>query len=88
MYILTDEAFNSLVNGEFAQVIIAKKIRPSMSINELYNYQFDYDSYNGFRKFYRRHLEPIINNIRYVDNDSVQANLLQKLWGLGREKKQ
>lgn len=87
MYILTDEAFNSLVNGEFAQVIIAKKIRPSMSINELYNYQFDYDSYNGFRKFYHRHLEPIINNIRYVDNDSVQANLLQRLWGLGREKK-
>jgi len=80
MYILTDEAFNKLVDGEFAQVIIAKKIRPSMSINELFNYQFDYESYNGFRKFYRKHLEPIINNIRYIDNDSVQSNLLQRLW--------
>lgn len=87
MYILTDEAFNKLVDGEFAQVIIAKKIRPSMSINELFNYQFDYESYNGFRKFYRKHLEPIINNIRYIDNDSIQSNLLQRLW-FRSEKKQ
>ena len=85
MYILTDEAFNSLVNGEFAQVIIAKKIRPSMSINELYNYQFDYDSYNGFRKFYHNHLEPIINDIRYIDNDTIQGSMLSRLWGLNRE---
>lgn len=80
MYILTDDAFNSLVNGEFAQVIIAKKHEPKLSIARLYNFQFNYFSYQGFRKFYRKYLEPIIDSISYVDDSTVLGKILKGLF--------
>lgn len=79
MYIITDEAFNSLTGGEYIQVIIAKKNYPDMSIAKLYNFQFNYFSYQGFRKFYKKYLEPIINNILYVRDDSLIGKFLNKL---------
>jgi hypothetical protein len=78
MYIISDSAFNELIGGEFYQVILAKKERPDMSVAELYNYQFDYFSYQGFRKFYRKHLEPIINSIKIVDDNSIIGRIIKK----------
>lgn len=80
MYILTDDAFNSLVSGEFAQVIIAKKHEPGLSIAKLYNFQFNYFSYQGFRKFYKKYLEPIIDNVFYLDDDTVVSKILKGLF--------
>lgn len=77
MYILTDEAFNSLTNGEYVQVIIAKKQQPDLSIAKLYNFQFDYFSYQGFRKFYKKVLEPIINCTKYIPDDSLIGRFLK-----------
>lgn len=77
MYILTDEAFNSLTNGEYVQVIIAKKQQPDLSIAKLYNFQFDYFSYQGFRKFYKKVLEPIINCVKYIPDDSIAGRFLK-----------
>ena len=71
MYLVEDEGFSELLGGEFYQVILAKKHNPDLSIAQLYNYQFKYDTYNGFRKFYRKHLEPIINSIRLIDDESI-----------------
>ena len=79
MYILTDEAFNSLTGGEYAQVIIAKKQQPDLSVAKLYNYQFNFFSYQGFRKFYKKYLEPIINKIIYVDDDTLAGKFLKGL---------
>lgn len=80
MYILTDDAFNSLVNGEFAQVIIAKKHQPDLSIARLYNFQFNYFSYQGFRKFYKKYLEPIIDDVFYLDDDTIVSKILKGLF--------
>jgi hypothetical protein len=77
MYILTDEAFNSLTGGEYVQVIIAKKQCPELSIAKLYNFQFDYFSYQGFRKFYKKVLEPIINCTKYIPDDSIAGRFLK-----------
>lgn len=77
MYILTDEAFNNLTGGEFVQVIIAKKQCPDMSIAKLYNFQFDYFSYQGFRKFYKKYLEPIINDTKYIPDETLAGKFLK-----------
>lgn len=77
MYLIEDESFTELLGGEFYQVILAKKREPDMSIARLYNYQFKYDTYNGFRKFYKRHLESIINGIRLIDNDSIKGKAIR-----------
>lgn len=80
MYIISNEAFDELLNGEFCQVLIAKTINPDIPLTELYNYQFKYDNYDSFRKFYRKHLEPIINKVRYIKDDTMQAGVLKRLY--------
>ena len=77
MYILEDEALNNLLGGEFYQVIVAKQHQPNMSIRKLYNYQFNYFTYNGFRKFFRKHLLPIIDKITTIENDSMAGKIIR-----------
>lgn len=79
MYIISDEAFNNLTGGEYVQVIIAKKKCPELSVAKLYNYQFNYFSYQGFRKFYKKYLEPIINEVLYIDDDTLAGKFLKGL---------
>ena len=79
MYLIEDEAFNEMLGGEFYQVIIAKKLNPELNVAQLYNYQFNYFSYQGFRKFYRRHLEPIIEKIKIVEDKSLFGRLIRWL---------
>lgn len=80
MYLISNEAFDELLNGEFCQVLIAKTINPDISVTELYNYQFKYDNYDSFRKFYRKHLEPIINKVRYIKDDTIQGGILKGIY--------
>lgn len=86
MYILSDEAFNNLTGGEFVQVIIAKKHHPELSVAKLYNFQFNYFSYQGFRKFYKKYLEPIINKIIYVDDETLAGKFLKGLMDRNEKK--
>lgn len=80
MYIIEDESFNKVMgDGEFYQVILAKKKQPTISIAKLFNFQFKYDTYNGFRKFFKRHLEPIIHGIKIVDDDSIMGKAIRFL---------
>lgn len=79
MYLIEDESFNKMLGGEFFQVILAKKTQPKISIRKLYKFQFNYFTYQGFRKFYRRHLEPIIDGIRLIDDDSLIGKLIRWL---------
>ena len=77
MYLVEDESFNEMLGGEYYQVILAKKEQPDLSIARLYNYQFNFFSYQGFRKFYKKHLEPIINGIRIIDDKSFIGKLIR-----------
>lgn len=79
MYIISDDAFNHLTGGEYVQVIIAKKKCPELSIAKLYNYQFNFFSYQGFRKFYKKYLEPIIREVVYIDDDTLVGKFLKGL---------
>ena len=77
MYIIDDESLAKILDGEYYQVIMARKIDPTMSINQLFNYQYKYATYPGFRRFFRRHLEPILNGIRMVEDDSMLGKFIK-----------
>ena len=77
MYLIEDESFTKLLDGEYYQVIIAKKLNPELTVSDLYNYQFKYDSYQGFRKFYRKHLEPILDGIRMIEDKSILGKTIR-----------
>ena len=77
MYIISNEAFTELLGGEFYQVILAKKLNPDVSVAQLFNYQFKYNTYVGFLKFYRKHLEPIIEGIRLIDDNSIKGKAIR-----------
>lgn len=87
MYILTDEVFNKLMGGEFVQVIEAMKIQPNAPIRKLYNLQFDYFSYEGFRKFYNKVISKIINGVVYRDDGSPLGKSLSTLVEYSNEAK-
>lgn len=78
MYLIEDDCFTELLGGEFYQVILAKKHDPDISVYQLFhNYQFKYDTYVGFLRFYRKHLEPIIDGIRLIGDDSIKGKAIR-----------
>ena len=77
MYLIDDESFVELLGGEFYQVILAKKHKPDISVYQLFNYQFKYNTYVGFLKFYRKHLEPIIDSIKLIDDNSIKGKAVR-----------
>lgn len=88
MYILTDEVFNKLMGGEFVQVIEAMKVQPNAPVRKLYNLQFDYFSYEGFRKFYNKVLSKIIDGVVYRNDGSALGKSLSTLVEYSNEAKQ
>ena len=80
MYILEDEALKELLGGEYYQVIVAKHHNPKISIYKIFQgFQVDYKSYIGFWNFYRKHLSPIIDSVRIIDDNSLLGKLLRWL---------
>jgi len=79
MYLINDDCFTEILGGEFYQVIVAKKLNPDISVYQLFNYQFKYNTYVGFLRFYRKHLEPIIDGIRIVKDDSINGKAIRFL---------
>lgn len=88
MYILTDDVFNKLLGGEFVQVIETMKVQPNAPVRKLYNLQFDYFSYEGFRKFYNKVISKIINGIVYYDDSHIIGRSLKEMVKYSNEKKQ
>lgn len=79
MYLVEDESFNQMMGGEYYQVILAKQHQPKISIRKLYNFQFNFFSYQGFRKFFKRHLEPVIDGIKIIEDKSIIGKIIRWL---------
>lgn len=79
MYILTDEVFNKLMGGEFVQVIEAMKEQPNAPVRKLYNLQFDYFSYEGFRKFFNKVISKIHKGVGYYDDGGLIGKALKDM---------
>ena len=77
MWLLTDEDMRELLGGEFSQVVTLKKIYKDISMRKLYGFQFTYFSYQGFRQFYKKYLEPIVETVKYIEDDSIIGKILK-----------
>ena len=70
------------------EVVEAMKGHPNTPVRKLYNLQFDYFSYEGFRKFYNKVMSKIINGIVHCDNNSIIGRSLKEMVEYSNEKKQ
>ena len=79
MWVLSDRVFNKLLNGDYTVAIGMKQKYKDMSITDMYCYQFEYESYDGFRKFYNKVLSPILDGIKFIDRNTLIGKILNML---------
>lgn len=77
MWILSDRAMEKIMGGEFDFVVELAKNDKVLTIKDLFFFQCEYKSYNGFRKFYNKYLKPILNNLSYIEDNTLIAKLLR-----------
>ena len=82
MWVVTDEAMNSLLGGDFTDVIIVKQEKKEAPIKKLYSFQDTYLSYQGFRKFFRKHLQSIIEKVYFIEDNSFVGNVFKYVVGM------
>lgn len=77
MWILSDEAMNRILDGEFDFVVELAKEDNKTTIRDLFFCQNEYKSYNGFRKFYNKYLKPNIDNLDYIEDNSLLPKIIR-----------
>lgn len=71
MWLVSDKVMEHLLGGEFCQVVELKKMYPKLKIKDLYKLQFKYFTYDGFRKFYNKYLSDFVNEMNFLDDNSL-----------------
>lgn len=79
MWILSNRAMNILMDGDYTLAIDLKRRNKDLTIKDLFCYQFEYNSYDGFRKFYNKLLSRIIDSITFINDDTILGKLLKFL---------
>lgn len=79
MWLVDNETFNRLLDGDYTLAIDLKKRDKDLTIMELFCFQLEYKSYDGFRKFYNKVLSKIINHVVFIDESSLVGKLLKFL---------
>lgn len=82
MWIITDKAMRNLLGGDFKDVVLAKKKDKDIPITTLYNLQEQYLSYQGFRKFFKNHLQSIVEKICFIKDNSIIGNVIKYITGM------
>jgi hypothetical protein len=81
MWILSDRAFEQLIGGDYTVVIGMKQKQKDLSIKDMFCFQFEYETYDGFRKFYNKKLSKVISDIKYIDKETVLGKVINFLKG-------
>lgn len=79
MYLIEDEALNKLLDGDFF-IVLNMMNKTDMSMKDLYCFQFKYESYDGFRKFYNKKLKHLKGKVRFIDHDSFIGKIIKLLF--------
>ena len=82
MWVVTDKAMNSLLGGDFSNVVLTKQNCKDIPIQRLYKLQDLYLSYQGFRKFFKRHLQSIIENVCFIKDNSFVSKVIMYILGM------
>lgn len=76
MYLLKDEAMDSLLGDNFIMVLDLLGSK-DITAKDLYCLQFKYESYDGFRKFYNKKLRPLTNKVKYINEHSFIGKIIK-----------
>ena len=82
MWIVNDKAMKKLLGGDFSNVVLTKQKNKDIPIQRLYKLQDLYSSYQGFRKFFKRHLQSIVENICFIKDNSFVSKVIMYILGM------
>lgn len=82
VWVVSDEAMEQMLGGDFIDVAVLHESVDNVSIRTLYKLQDTYESYQGFRKFFRKHLEPIIEKISFIEDDTFMGKVVKYFSGM------
>lgn len=82
MWIVSDDAMEQLLGGDFIDVSVLHESADNVSVRTLYKVQDTYKSYQGFRKFFRNHLEPIIEKVSFIEDDCFIGKAIKYVTGM------
>ena len=81
VWVVSDEAMEKILGGDFTDVSVLYESADNVSIRTLYNVQDTYKSYQGFRKFFRKHLEPVIEKISFIEDNTFMGKVVRYFTG-------
>lgn len=81
VWVVSDEAMKQILGGDFSSVAVLHDECNKITVRKLYKHQDVYKSYQGFRKFFRKHLEPIIEKISFIEDDTFMGKVVRYFTG-------
>ena len=82
VWVVSDEAMEHMMGGDFTDVYNMYKTHKNISVRTLSGVQDTYKSYQGFRKFFRKHLQPIIGSVCYMDEKRCKTKIIKGIIGM------
>ena len=82
VWVLTDKAMEHLLGGDFIDVSVMCETNKDVSMRTLYKLQDTYESYQGFRKFFKRHMKPIIEHICFIEDSGIIGKIIKYFSGM------
>lgn len=81
VWVVSDEAMKKILGGDFTDVSVLYESADNVSIRTLYKVQDTYKSYQGFRKFFKKHLEPVIEKISFIEDNTFMGKVVRYFTG-------
>ena len=82
MWVVSDEAMEQILGGNFIDVAVLHEECNKITVRKLYKHQNVYKSYQGFRKFFRKHLEPIIEKVCFIEDNRIIGKIIKYFSGV------
>lgn len=82
VWVVSDEAMEHILGGDFTNVSVLHEDVDNVSVRTLYKVQNTYKSYQGFRKFFRKYLEPIIEKISFIEDNTFMGKVVKYFSGM------
>lgn len=82
VWIVSDDAMERILGGDYRDVSVLYENVDNVSVRTLYKAQNTYESYQGFRKFFRKHLEPIIEKVCFIEDDGIIGKVIKYFSGM------
>ena len=82
VWVISDEAMEHILGGNFIDVAVLHEECSKIAIRKLYKYQDVYKSYQGFRKFFKKYLEPVIEKICFIEDNGILGKIIKYFAGV------